>query len=257
MAIGDLAGKRNPFGALLGVSSFLAALLYVSGFAYRWSYYYNFGVQHVVFKLSVQSFLVTAIELVRYPKNLLLSFLVIVCPVILLNWIVGSLRSLADRAPATGRQRAVRRFVAMFVLDSPLALDLIRASLLIYLTYALSAYFGAQAFRRDVIDSPENKLPVVTAILDQPGPGDGGRGFPLSCPSGDDPGVPLIGDAKGYALIQRHNLMCSKEARTWRLLYRDDASIYLFASDGSPGAKYRRPLTLVLPNHDRVYLVLR
>ena len=54
----------NPFAALIGVLSLIVALLYVAGFAYRWSYYYNFGVQHLVFKLNAQTFLVTAFVLV-------------------------------------------------------------------------------------------------------------------------------------------------------------------------------------------------
>jgi hypothetical protein len=94
---------RQPFGALISVSSLLAALLYVAGFAYRWAYYYNFGVQHVVFKLGVQSFLVTAIELIRTPHNLLFFLIWVAMPVVAFNLGLNALSSAAGRPDIFGK----------------------------------------------------------------------------------------------------------------------------------------------------------
>jgi hypothetical protein len=63
----------QPFKALLAASSLISALLYLAGFAFRWSYYYNFGVPHLIFSLSLQAILTSSMEMIKQPKNLLLT----------------------------------------------------------------------------------------------------------------------------------------------------------------------------------------
>jgi len=44
----DISEKAQPFSALIKASSLIVAVLYLAGFSFRWGYYYNFGVQHLV-----------------------------------------------------------------------------------------------------------------------------------------------------------------------------------------------------------------
>jgi hypothetical protein len=41
MGMKSLIENRNPFGALLGVSALIAALLYVAGFTCHWRFFSN------------------------------------------------------------------------------------------------------------------------------------------------------------------------------------------------------------------------
>src|SRR5215831_11408945 len=93
----------KPFSALISISSLLIGILYVAGFAYRWSYYYNFGVQHVVFTLSVQSFLVTSFELIRTPSNVLAFFVFVILPFIAFNLALSALVALGRKQTVLGK----------------------------------------------------------------------------------------------------------------------------------------------------------
>ena len=120
-----LSEKVNPFAALIGVSSLLAALLYVAGFSYRWSYFYNFGVQHLVYKLGFQSFLITALELIRTPRNIVLVLLAIVIPVLVLNLLLAGVAKAADSNKRSLRRVAIP--LGWIGLQSQLVVDLLRA----------------------------------------------------------------------------------------------------------------------------------
>jgi len=69
----DIAEKAQPFSALNKASSLIVAILYLAGFSFRWGYYYNFGVQHLVLNLSFQSILTASMEMIRLPRNLLMT----------------------------------------------------------------------------------------------------------------------------------------------------------------------------------------
>src|SRR5262245_3249004 len=124
--------KAGPFGALLAASSLVAAILYVAGFAYRWSYYYNFGVQHIVYELGFQAVLMTAIELVRTPEHFLLFLFWIALPLVLVN----ALLSVVERGAQITHNALYRRVASaalrLLGLGSPLVVDAIRALVLIY-----------------------------------------------------------------------------------------------------------------------------
>jgi hypothetical protein len=47
----EKSDKAQPFKALIAASSIIVAVLYLAGFSYHWSYYYNFGVHHLFFGL--------------------------------------------------------------------------------------------------------------------------------------------------------------------------------------------------------------
>lgn len=253
MEIKKLSERTSPFGALIGISSLIAALLFVSGFAYRWSYYYNFGVQHVVYKLSFQSFLITAIELVRDPKNLLLSFLFIVCPLILVNSIIRLIKSTANSAQHKLIRNLGTLLIRLFGLESSLVVDSIRALIILYTVYMLSSYAGYTTFKKHIVNSPDNTLPAVTVIIEEIG---GENRLALSCGAEEGEAVQLIGDAKRVREIQETYRTCNTSQNKWRLLYRDDETIYVFASKPEELIAGTRPLTLVLPNNKRTYLIM-
>jgi len=245
-----LPAPPPPFGALLGASSLLVAVLYVAGFAYRWAYYYNFGAQHIVFSLSFPSILITAMELVKQPGNLLLSFLVILCPLILLNSVVGHITQAGRSAESTPLNKGARVCTRLLALDSPLVVDSLRAALLLYTTYMLSSQAGYAAFKQHSVNSPGNPLPAVTVIFganQEKGTG------PLSCGAQKDSMTQLIGDAEELRLVQEAYRTCSIGDTKWRLLYRDHESIIIFASEVAGSG--RRPLTLVLPTSATTYVL--
>ena len=246
--------ERAPFAALIGVSSLLAALLYVAGFAFRWAYYYNFGVQHLVFKLSFASFLIAAFELIRLPENLGRVALAVLVPLLVFNAVVVGLRRVASSTSTHPIPAVVRR--VWIALDVPLAIDLARAALIVYATYRIAATLGYEAFREHVIESPRNPLPTVTAVLGK------GVAAALACGGAADTSEPVafVGDGRRLHELLQVNRTCSRPgAVTWRLLYRDDQEIYLFASERASAARGPdggdRPLTLVIPRGDTVLVL--
>src|SRR5215831_10946089 len=56
-----------PFKALIAAWSLMFVVLSVAGYSYRWNYYYNFGLQSLVFGAPLDSLPVYAIEIVRNP----------------------------------------------------------------------------------------------------------------------------------------------------------------------------------------------
>jgi hypothetical protein len=248
----QLVEKSNPFGALLGVSSFIAAILYVAGFSFRWSYYYNFGVQHLIFQLPFQSFLITAIELVREPANMVLVFFFIILPVILVNGLISTVRRLSQTARSLYVGKPATIITRLFGLDSSLVIDGLRAFLIIYTTFMVSSHIGYTTFIRHTADSPHNPLPRVTLVF---GGQEGDLSLPLICGSSGGP-LQVIGDAQKIREIQETHLTCSGKMVTWRLLYRDDNTICLFASEPKQVIKGRRPLTLVVPQNKSTVMVI-
>ncbi len=251
MKIREVFENRNPFGALIGVSSLIVALLYLAGFSFRWSYYYNFGVQHVVFKLSFQSFLVTAIELIREPRNLLLAFLIIIGPLIVVNGVIRFIKHSASVNRHRILSKCATALVKLFCLDSPLVVDSIMAVLLLYSTFMLSSHLGYTTFKKHIIDSPDNPLPAVTVIIE-----DNEKKLALRCGAEEEAPVQLIGNARKIRIIQEAYQTCNSETTKWRLLYRDDESIYLFASRSEKSIGHGRPLTLMMPNDKKTYLIM-
>src|SRR5262245_51787198 len=88
---------RSAFSALIGASSIVVAVLYATGFAFKWAYFYNFGVQYIVYTQSVSAIVISAIELVRQPRYIALILLYVVVPLIVLNASVGAVRRFRPR----------------------------------------------------------------------------------------------------------------------------------------------------------------
>jgi hypothetical protein len=249
----DISEKAQPFGALIKASSLIVAVLYLAGFSFRWGYYYNFGVQHLVFNLSFQSILTASMEMIRLPRNLLITTLSLVGTLLLLNLAISALQ----RAGQSNRPGALRKAVATVAktlgMENPLVTDSVRAVLIFYLVYMLSSQMGYAQFRKQVVNSRENTLPVVTAIIQ----GEANQDIALACGK-EWKGLPnLIGDAKLIRNIHDYHRTCSLEGTVWRLLYRDEKSIYLFASEAEKKAEEKgTPLTIVLPNTEKTFLVM-
>ena len=102
------------------------------------------------------------------------------------------------------------------------------------------------------MNSASNTLPVVTAVFEK----NGTRNILLGCGERSDILPNIIGDAKNIRSIQEFNETCSLDSRVWRLLYRDDKSVYLFASDAPESVANSRPITIVLPNNDQLMLLM-
>lgn len=244
-----ISESAQPFSALIKASSLMVAVLYLAGFSFRWGYYYNFGVQHLVFNLSFQSILTASMEMIRLPGNLLITTISLVGTLLLLNLAISTLQCAAhsDRpGPLRETTAAVAKILGM---ENPLVTDSIRAVAIFYLVYMLSSQMGYAQFRKHVVNSRENTLPVVAAIIQ----GEANQDTSLGCGK-EWKGLPnLIGDAKLIRDIQDYHLTCSLQGTVWRLLYRDEKSIYLFASKSEANG---RPLTIILPNTDKTFLVM-
>lgn len=257
MADQDAAETKSPFSALAGVSSLLAALLYVAGFAFRWSYFYNFGVQHLVFKLGFASFLVAAFELIRTPAHIARVLTAVVVPLLVLNLLIaGAARAVGHRRFPGGLASSLRRSG----LRTPLLLDLLRAATLVYATYYAASSLGYETFLAHIRNDAGNPLSAVTVVMDA---GKESAALALACGAGPKAlsQSQFIGDAARLHELQAVRRTCNSDGRvTWRLLYRDDEAIVVFAAqaveaDGAPAAG-ARPLTLVLPNRGDVALVM-
>ena len=248
--IGTKSG--NPFAALIGVSSLLAAFLYVAGFSFRWAYYYNFGVQHLVYNLSFRSFLIAAFELFRAPYQFSLFLLTVAAPLVVLNILLAGIAAIIKGRTAVAR--AVGAICRALGLTSPLLIDVLRAAVIVLATFRLGSQLGYEAFQADVSNSVHHRLPAVTAVLEV---GKDSAAFVLTCGSNQNMLPPYIGDARRLQELQQFRRTCNSGGVTWRLLYRDDHSIYLFASETrQKNAPITRPLTLVLPNPQATYLIM-
>jgi hypothetical protein len=248
----EILEKAKPFGALIAPSSLVLAALYLAGFSYRWSYYYNFGLQNIVFDFNAQSFLVTSIELIREPRNLLITAASLAGALVLVNMAMGFVLWAGRAKRPNMFHRIVLGLTRLLGLDNPLVTDAIRALVVIYVIYTLSASVGYARFKADVVNGSGNPLPVVTAIVDK----GNGEELPLGCGKEAGPPLNVIGDAAAIRMIRETHRTCSLDDRVWRLLHRDDKSVYLFASEPAENMVARRPLTIVLPNTDNVTLIM-
>ena len=198
--------KANPFGALIGVSTIIVAILYLAGFSYKWSYYYNFGVQHLVFQQSFQAFLITSMELIRLPMNLLMTLLCVWLPLIVLNALIALVGRVDHRSLKTYKGKVIRILINAFGLDSDLGVDILRAVVIVYTSFMVSSQLGYMAFRRDIVDSLTNPLPAVTLIMDRkPEESE----LPLTCGAAGDKQASLIGDEKTLRTIQKAFRACN------------------------------------------------
>ena len=89
--------ERKAFGALIGAASIVVAVLFVAGFSYRWSYYYNFGLNHLLFGFSVDSVLASAIELIRKPANAAFTIGIVVASLVVVRVVLLIINALARR----------------------------------------------------------------------------------------------------------------------------------------------------------------
>lgn len=254
MGMKSLLENRNPFGALLGVSTLIAALLYVAGFTFRWSYYYNFGVQHLVFTLNFQSFLITAMELIRRPENFFIALFALLLPLLVINGLLRMLHRAAFESTNNGwLQKTAKSLTTLLALDSPLVIDAIRAVVLFYMTFMLSAQIGYARYQEHLVNDINNPLPAVSLVFEGR---EDGKDLTLQCGADSDAPVRVIGDIKKINTIRDAYRTCNSPEITWRLLHRDSDSIYLFASRPAGLQKGKRPLTLIVPNDGQTYLVM-
>ncbi len=227
----------------------VVALRYLACFSYRWSYYDNFGVQHLVLQKSVHSVLMSAIELILDPRSASLTLIWVALPLLAQNSVFAVAASLP--LPAK-RLRFVGLAVKVFGFDSSFLRDVLRAAILMYGCFMVSSEIGSAAFRRDVADGPSNPLPRVTLLFSR-GPDDSASA--LGCGLSDLQNIRVVGDAEGLATIQRFRRTCDSDTMTWRLLYRDDKFTYVFASQPAELIAGARPLSIMVPNDTKALII--
>ena len=237
--------KAHPFKALAAAVTLISALLFIAGFAFRWSYYYNFGVQHVVYDLNVHAILTSSMEMIKQPRNLLATALLVGGSLVIVDLLIKGVRHIAGLQDGGRAKKLLAAVARQLGADNPLLTDCVRAGVLFYVVYMLSSQMGYNQFRKHIVNSRENPLPVVTVIVA------GDAELPLACGK-EWKGANFIGNGQLAREIEEYHRTCTSDSTVWRLLYRDEKSIYLFASEAEPGG---RPLTIVLPNTDKVILV--
>lgn len=244
-----------PFTALLASSSIVLAVLLVAGFSYRWAYFYNFGLQDLALNSPAQSITISALELVRRPEDAAASIGVVAVPLVLLGALVKLLRRFA-RGHSAGPLRLLRKSLAAIV-DAPIVLDLARVGVLVYAAYMAGSMAGVKKFESHVVESAANSLPRVTLAL---GSKTSDVYDAVACKAVDwnavqssAPAPRVLLGALGSVKALHLGLTCNVAGqRSWRLLYRDDRFIYVFAT----GAAIARPVTLVVPQGDISLLVV-
>jgi hypothetical protein len=243
----EASGSTQPFKALIAASSFIVAFLYLAGIAFRWSYYYNFGLPHLAFNLSFQAILTVSMEMIKRPQCLLATAFFLGGSLVAVNLLLSAARRISRWQGPGKLRKTLATGVRMMGAENPLVTDCVRASVVFYVAYMLSAQMGYIQFRKDIINSKENSLPVVTAIVQ------GDQNLALACGKEWTASTNFIGNGRLAREIQEYHRTCTSDSSAWRLLYRDDKSIYLFASTAEAKG---RPLTIVLPNNDKVILVM-
>ena len=246
-----------PFKALIAASSFFVLVLAVAGFSLRWNYYYNFGLQNIVIEAPLSSLAVSAVEIIRTPENigtLLLLGLEFLVPyqilLGLLQWLSNSRHLVLKRS-----FEIAARFSG---LDNALIPDIIRASLIVFVAFRAGGIAGSRDYLVNVVEAT-SRLPRVTAIANPATDAAKTAPFPIACDTRPlldrTPGAALafVGDPQTVTQL-KGGIACSSDTQTWRLLYRYDRFAYLFLTVTQLG---RRPETLVIPNGDRLTLVLQ
>ena len=244
--------RRTRAGQLTALTSM--AVLLVAGFSYRWAYYYNFGLKDLAIQAPVQALAISALELIRTPAEAWSTLLIVALPMFVLSFTIAALQRLG----ASSSQHSRLRALATWSVSSPLMLDSARAVVLLYTAYWAGSEAGLRKFLTHVVESPENSLPKVTVA-------GGGKtqdvSFPIACTPADWTGAapgrsavpPVVGSPAAVDAF-RQGLACNAQGtRSWRLLYRDDRFIYLFAT----GAAEARPATVILPNNDSIVVILQ
>jgi hypothetical protein len=237
--------KPQPFASLIAASSLITAALFVAGFSYRWSFYYNFGVPQIVYGLSLQSFLIAAIEMIREPLSLIHTIFILLLVTLSLEVLFVLLIKIS-RHLATCIPKGLANLLYSPPFDFALAADCTRGAALLLAIFALASSIGYSHFLTAVEDSPNNSVPLVTAILSQ---AESGKGGSLGCGTGFSDTTAVIGDLKGFREKMETNSTCNLQSTgRWRLLYRDLDYTYLYASLNQNSLRGSRPLTLVLPS---------
>jgi hypothetical protein len=235
----------QPFRALIASSSLITATLFVAGFSYRWSYYYNFGVPQIVYGLSPQSFFIAAMEMIREPVNLFHTIPCILAVLIGLELALAlgqkSIRLLSIVLPS----RIVQLFKASSF-DSSLAADCARGATLLFTVFALASNIGYSHYLSAAMDTIDNSVPLATAVLSK---SDNESTTGLGCGTGFNEKISVIGDMKRLRQVMEINATCSLPSTgRWRLLYRDVNTAYIFSSMNELAPKGSRPLTIILPS---------
>ena len=196
-----------------------------------------------------------ALELIRAPSDALFTFGVVALPLLGLNAILILLNRFRDWGDIH-KVAAIGKALRGLGLESRLVTDALRAIVLIYSAYWAGSQSGFEKFRMHVTETRANSLPTVTAVVlnDSHGnalpfgcrPADWDKPAPASKP-------PTIIGAPGALTALDGGLACTSGShRSWRMLYRDEKFVYLFATGSAAG----RPLTLALPNTDRLIIMM-
>ena len=235
--------RIKPFSSLIAISSLLTAALFVAGFSYKWSYYFNFGVPQIIYELNLQSFLMAAIEMIREPQSLIYTVPLLVLAVISLELLLVVTRIAFMRL----FQYVPRKVSAFFVssrFDYVLAADCARGATLLFAIYALASSIGYSHFLTAIEDSRYNPVPLVTAVLSS-----SGEVSHLGCGKGFNENTAVIGGLKAYRDKMLGNITCNSQSTgSWRLLHRDSNFIYLYQSLDPNTFSGSKPLTIVLPS---------
>jgi hypothetical protein len=242
--------EQQPFKSLIAASSLVTALLYVAGFAYRWTYYYNFGVPELVYEMNIQSFFFVAMELIRTPGNFLKTFGILgACLAVFEALALYVRRIIMPRISiSTSSANTSTKSGGNLLIDS------LRAILIVSIIYSLSSQLGYKSFLNASIDSERNPRPRVILIDNRPSALAG----KAACGSDYNEAINVIGSRKQLRLLLDSYATCSSTTSgIWRLLHRDSNFIYLFASSAQANRESdikMKPRVFIIPNSSNVDL---
>jgi hypothetical protein len=243
----------GPFKALIAGWSLAVAVLSVAGFSLRWNYYYNFGLHSLVLEAPLARLPVYAIEILRSRESIIDLLRLAVIWLLPFHLVLLAITQ-ARLSSYMGLRAAAALGARVLGLDNPLLVDAVTAGIIIAIAFEAGGNAGYRDYKINVAQAT-SKLPRVTAVALTD---EASARWPMACDTRPlkDRGPPstlgFIGSPQTRDFMTA-GAGCSSEARSWRLLLRDERFIYLFAtvSDGQ-----RRPETLVLPANENVALVL-
>jgi hypothetical protein len=282
----DTSNSQHLFSKLLSIVGLLGAVLFFTGWIYRWAYFAYFQLDLTSLNLPAQSFLIIPIQVflgdIRAIFFTIVVFALTAGAIYITLWLLKGIEKLAEERLEqnnphlieAGRRRLSRMAkIHQFLVErNPISLssfkllesflnELVIVAWILGVVFWYAQWRGFEDARRDAYHCT-SKLPAVVVIV----PVDSN---PFASQFKDLDTLPalekldrfgVIGDWKLFDDLRRKGLNLNTPQafpRVWRLLQEGEGWLYLFPAFPPDIAQDQRPPILAIPKGNNQLMILR